>query len=178
MSNSTGPAASDAAHEGLIKNPKQVLLAAFFAIVVPICVIIGLVNFVTTGNKPGAGAADQEKAVALRIQKVGSVEIRAANHELQTGEQVFHAQCTNCHTAGVLGAPKFGDAAAWEPRIKTGYDTLLNAALHGFKAMPPQGGGVFSDLEVARALVYMANAAGAHFDEPKAPESSSSAPAQ
>ena len=43
---------------------------------------------------------------------------------MKTGEQVFAAQCTACHTAGALGAPKFGDAAAWAPRIKTGFDAL------------------------------------------------------
>jgi hypothetical protein len=33
--------------------------------------------------------------------------------------------------------------------------------------MAPQGGGDFSDVEIARGAVYMANAAGAKFDEPK-----------
>ena len=71
----------------------------------------------------------------------------------------------------MLGAPKFGDAAAWGPRIKTGFDALLNSALKGKNAMTAQGGGAFSDYEVARAVVYMANAGGAKFDEPKAPAS-------
>ncbi|NDP38377.1 MAG: cytochrome c5 family protein, partial [Rhodoferax sp.] len=91
------------------------------------------------------------------------------------------AQCTACHTAGVVGAPKFGDAAAWAPRIQTGYDALLNAALKGKNAMAAQGGGEFQDLEIGRAVVYMANAAGGKFAEPQAagaPAEAASAPAE
>jgi cytochrome c5 len=88
---------------------------------------------------------------------------------LRTGEQVYKAQCAACHATGAAGAPKLGDAAAWGPRIKTGYDALLNSALKGKGAMAAQGGGEFSDLEIGRAVVYMANQGGAKFDEPKAP---------
>jgi len=95
------------------------------------------------------------------------VEIRDANRPLRTGEEVFKAQCTTCHTAGVAGAPKFGDAAAWAPRIATGLDALVNSALKGKGNMPAQGGGDFDDVEVARGAVYMANAAGAKFAEPQ-----------
>jgi cytochrome c5 len=107
--------------------------------------------------------------VAARIQKIGTIEIRDVNRQLKTGEEVFKVQCTNCLTAGLVGAPKFGDAAAWAPRIKTGYEALLNSAVKGKNAMSPQGGGDFETLEIGRAVVYMANAAGAKFEEPKAP---------
>ena len=95
----------------------------------------------------------------------------------KTGQQVFEAQCTTCHTAGLLGAPKFGDAAAWGPRIGQGYDALLNSALHGKGNMPAQGGGDFSDYEVGLGLVYMAGKAGGKLEEPKAPAPAGSAPA-
>jgi len=110
-----------------------------------------------------------EKATAERIQKVGMVEIRDANRELKTGEEVFKAQCSACHATGAAGSPKFGDAAAWGPRIKTGFESLLNSAMKGKGAMGAQGGGDFDNLEVARAVVYMANAGGAKFEEPKKP---------
>jgi cytochrome c5 len=74
-----------------------------------------------------------------------------------------------------LGSPKFGDAAAWAPRIKTGFDALWNSAMKGKNAMPAQGGGDQADLEIARAVVYMANAGGAKFDEPKVPAAAASA---
>lgn len=170
MSDNSTATVHDEAHTGPIKNPKQLLLAVLFSFVLPIFIIIGLVYFVTADNKPAAGAVNPERAIAERIQKVGTVEIRDANREMKTGEQVFKAQCTACHTTGAAGAPKFGDAAAWGPRIKTGLDALLNSSLKGKGAMGAQGGGDFSDYEVARAVVYMANAGGAKFDEPKKPE--------
>jgi len=91
---------------------------------------------------------------------------------MKTGEQVFGAQCTACHATGALGAPKLGDAAAWGPRIKTGFDALLHSALAGKGQMPPQGGGDFSDFEIARAVVYMTGKAGGTFPEPTAPAAS------
>jgi cytochrome c5 len=157
------------AHTGPVKNPKQLLMTVFFSFVVPIFVIIGLVFFVTSGKKPEAGAGDLEQAVAARIQKIGTIAMRAANRPLRSGEEVFKAQCSTCHAAGLVGAPKFGDAAAWAPRIKTGYAALLNSAVKGKNAMSPQGGGEFSELEIGRGVVYMANAAGGSLAEPKAP---------
>jgi len=157
------------AHTGPIKTPKQLVWASIFAFVVPVFIIIGLVSYVTSANKPAAGAVNTEKAVAERLQKVGSVEIRDANRPLKSGEEVFKAQCAACHATGAAGAPKFQDVAAWAPRIKTGLDALLNSALKGKNAMAPQGGGDHSDVEIARAVVYMTNAAGAKFEEPKAP---------
>ena len=155
-------------HTGPIKNPKQLLFAVFFSFVVPIFAIIGLVYYVVSDAKPAAGSVNMEKSIAQRLQKVGSVEIRDANRELKGGEAVYNAQCAVCHAAGVAGAPKFGDAALWEPRIKTGYEALLTSALKGKGAMAAQGGGDFEDLEIARAVVHMANASGGKFDAPKA----------
>ncbi|MEP6965603.1 MAG: c-type cytochrome [Polaromonas sp.] len=157
------------AHTGPIKTPQQLLAAVFFSFVVPIFAIIGLVYYVTSANKPEAGSNNTERAIAQRIQKVGVVEIRDANRPLKTGEEVYKAQCIACHGSGAAGAPKFGDAAAWGPRIATGYDALLNSALKGKGAMGAQGGGDFEDLEVARAVVYMTTAAGGKFPEPAAP---------
>lgn len=85
------------------------------------------------------------------------------------GADVYKEACMGCHATGAAGAPKFGDKAAWAPRIAQGLPTLLKSAIHGKKAMPPKGGRPsLSDLEVARAVVHMANAGGAKFKEPKA----------
>ena len=169
MSDTSQANAHEEDHTGPVKNPKQLLLAVFFSFVVPIFAIIGLVYFVTSDKKPAAGAVNMEKSVAARIQKIGVVEIRDANRQLKSGEEVFKAQCTACHTSGAAGAPKFGDAAAWAPRIKTGYDALFNSALKGKGAMGAQGGGDLESLEIGRAVVYMANASGGNLDDPKAP---------
>lgn len=165
-------------HTGPIKTPAQLLWTSFFSFVAPIFIIIGLVYYVTSNNKPAAGAVDPELATAIRIQRIGSVELRDANRPLQSGEAVYTAQCAACHAAGVVGAPKFGDAGAWAARIGQGYDALLTSALKGKGAMAAQGGGAFSDIEIGRAVVHMANAGGAKFDEPAAPAAAGEAPAE
>jgi cytochrome c5 len=164
--------------EGPIKTPKQLIAAVLASFIIPIAGIILLVNYVDFGAKPSAGSDGLgAEAVAKRLQPVGSVEIRDASAPavLRTGEQVYTGQCSACHAAGAAGAPKFGDAAAWGPRIKTGYEALLNSALKGKNAMGAQGGGEYSDIEVGRAVVYMANKGGAKFDEPKVPAPAASA---
>ncbi|MEF9947631.1 MAG: c-type cytochrome [Comamonas sp.] len=157
------------AHTGPIKKPKQLLLAVLFSFVVPIFVIIGLVKFVTSSETTGPGTGNPEMAKAVRLQKVGTIEIRDANRPLRGGEEVYKSQCAACHATGAAGAPKFQDTAAWGPRLKQGLDTLVHSALAGKGAMAAQGGGEFNDTEIARGVVYMANAAGGSFPEPKPP---------
>lgn len=160
------------AHTGPVKTPKQMLLLSLASFVIPVFIIIGLVFYVTSANKPAAGAVNTERATALRIQKVGAVEVRDANRPLKSGSDVYKAQCAACHEAGAAGAPKFAEAGAWRPRLGQGFDALLNSALKGKGAMGAQGGGDFNDTEIGRAVRYMANAAGGAFAEPKgAPES-------
>lgn len=160
-------------HEGLIKTPKQLIVTVVLAFLVPIIVIIMLVNLVTYSDVTGSGSnAQTSEAVASRIKPVADFKLVDANAPkvFKTGQQVFETTCTACHTAGVAGAPKFGDKAAWAPFIKTGYDAMVKVALHGKGAMPAKGGNPsLSDYEVERALVYMANKAGASFKEPAAP---------
>ncbi len=173
--------ATQDAHTGPIKNPKQLLLAVFFSFIAPILIIVGLVAYVVSGTQP-AGTADtnldlygvskdvRDRDVAERLKRVGSIEIRDANRPLALGEAVFKAQCVACHgSPGIPGAPHFGDAAAWGARIGQGYATLLEHALKGKGAMPAQGGGDFEDVEIGRAVVYMANSGGATFPVPDRP---------
>ena len=151
---------------------KVLNLAVLLAL--PVIVIGALVGYYK--SQDGVPAASlSEEAVMARIQKVGKLQLGEATRELKTGEQVYSAQCTTCHAAGLVGAPKFGDVAAWGPRVKNGYDALLTAALKGKGNMAAQGGAGFSDFEVGRAVVYLANAGGAKFDEPKAPAQAASA---
>ena len=160
-------------HSSPIKTPKQLIITVILAFVVPIAIIILLVNMVATGTKTGAGSdALSGEAIARRIAPVAGFELVDANAPkvFKTGEQVFAAVCTACHTAGVAGAPKMGDNAAWAPFIKSGYDAMLNVALHGKGGMPAKGGNpALSDYEVARAVVYMANQSGGSLPEPAAP---------
>lgn len=160
-------------HSSPIKTPKQLVVTIVLSFVIPIAIIILLVNMVVSGTKVGAGSDTlTEEAVTKRIAPVAGFALVDANapRVFKTGEQVFAAVCTACHTAGIAGAPKMGDNAAWAPFIKSGYDTMLNVALHGKGGMPAKGGNpTLSDYEVARAVVYMANKSGASLPEPTAP---------
>jgi cytochrome c5 len=170
----------DLPHEGPIKTPKQLIWAVVLAFVVPIIAIILLVNYVTAQKQPAAGSDGlSAEAVARRIEPVGRIEIKDASDpaSLKTGEQVYAAQCVACHASGAAGAPKLGDAAAWAPRLKSGYDALLASALKGKGAMGAQGGGDFSDFEIGRAVVHLANQSGGKFDEPKMPAAPAAAAA-
>jgi cytochrome c5 len=76
------------------------------------------------------------------------------------GKSVYDTTCHVCHGTGLAGSPKFGDKAAWAPRIATGMPALYNAALHGLNAMPPKGGNTaLSDAQVKAAVDYMVGAA-------------------
>jgi len=104
-----------------------------------------------------AAPADEAKAA----EPVAAAAPAAAG---KSGEEVYKAVCSMCHAAGLMNAPKFGDKAQWEPRIKQGYDTLVTHANKGVRSMPAKGGNPgLSDAEVAGAVKYMANAAGATF---------------
>lgn len=75
------------------------------------------------------------------------------------GEKVYQATCKTCHEAGLLGAPKTGDKANWEPRIAQGKDILYKHAIEGFTGksgtMPPKGGSTAPDAEIKAAVDYM-----------------------
>ncbi len=160
-------------HEGLIKTPKQLIVTVILAFIVPIFVIMLLVNLVAAGSKMGSGSdAQTDEAIASRIKPVAGFSLVDANAPkvFKTGQQVYESTCVACHGAGVAGAPKLGDNAAWAPFIKAGYEDMVNKAIHGVGAMPPKGGNPsLSDFEVARAVVYIANKSGASFEEPKEP---------
>lgn len=177
MSANVQDSSHGAASQSPVKASMRGLRVVFFVLLIPVLVVVGLVTSVGSADKTGAGGVGSEQDVAMRIQKVGSVTLGQGTRTQKTGEEVFKAQCSACHATGAAGSPKFQDAAAWAPRIGAGYEALLNSALKGKNAMSPQGGGVFSDLEVGRAVVYMANAGGAKFEVPKAPADAASDPA-
>jgi cytochrome c5 len=76
------------------------------------------------------------------------------------GAKVYAAGCNACHAAGVAGAPKFGDKAAWAPRVQQGIPALTASVIKGKGAMPPKGGqGGASDAEIRAAVEHMVAAA-------------------
>jgi len=162
-------------HESVIRTPKQLIVAVGGFFLVIVIGIILLVSFVTNTHTAGAGTESQSAAaVNARIAPMAAegFTLRDANAPkvLQGAEAVYTAVCAACHGSGLAGAPKIGDAAGWGTRIAQGYETLVKHAIEGIRAMPPKGGNPdLDDVEVARAVVYMANQSGATFKEPAAP---------
>ena len=162
-------------HESAIRTPKQLVAAVAGFFLVTVIGIILLVQYVTTAKLTGTGSDSQNPDVMeARLRPVAdegfTLKDVNAPKQLQTALAVYSANCAACHATGAAGAPKFGDTGAWSARIAQGYDTLVKHAIEGIRAMPAKGGNPdLDDIEVARAVVYMANEAGAKFKEPEVP---------
>ncbi len=90
----------------------------------------------------------------------------------RTGEEIVNQSCAACHATGMMESPKLGDAGAWSARIAQGYETLTKHAIEGIRMMPARGGNPdLSDNDIAKAVAYMANGAGANFTAPEPVES-------
>jgi cytochrome c5 len=165
----------DAGHESPIKTPKQLITVVALAFLGPILIIVLLSQFFANIRSVDKGSpAMAYDAMAKRLKPVGELTFAAAPGGAaaapRSGEDVYKTVCTACHASGAAGAPKFGDKGEWAARLKKGQKALLASAIAGLKAMPPRGGGAdLSDLELERAVVYLANQAGAAFKEPAAP---------
>jgi cytochrome c5 len=159
-------------HSSPIKTPKQLIIVVLLAFLIPITLIVMLSQLVTTGIDASKGnPALTNEAVAARLKPIGQVEVidPSAPKVEKSGKEIVEAVCGACHTAGLLGAPKIGDKAAWAPHLGMGLEHLTQNAIKGVRQMPPRGGNPdLSDTEVARAIAYMANQAGANFKEPEA----------
>jgi cytochrome c5 len=154
---------------GLIKTPKQLIVVVVIALFLPVAVAVFFSQLVTSGR---SGGDLSEEAVARRIQPMAKVELAGAAAApvaaaglapaggSANGKKVYDASCAACHGAGVAGAPKLGDKAAWAPRLKAGMDVLMTGALKGKGAMPPKGGNAgIADADIRTAVEYMAAAA-------------------
>lgn len=80
------------------------------------------------------------------------------------GEGTYKTACVACHGAGIAGAPKSGDKAAWSARIAQGKPTLYDHAIRGYQGkagvMPAKGGNsALADADVKSAVDYMVSLA-------------------
>jgi len=136
-------------------NSRSLALVSVLALAAPLALAMG-----------GRPKMDEEAANA-RIQPVAKIELAAAGPKAAAGsrggEEIYKGVCGACHDAGVAGAPKMGDKAAWAPRIALGLDGLVKSAIAGKNAMPPKGGSDATDEEMARVIAFMANKSGANF---------------
>ncbi len=161
-------------HSSFIKTPQQLIVVVLASFLVPIIGIILLVQLVI--SKPSADPnAMTPESVAARLQPVGRVEIGApaAAPGARGGEEIVKTVCAACHQAGVANAPKIGDKARWSKLAGEGMKDLLATAMKGKGAMPPRGGAAdLTDVELARAIVFMANQSGQNLKEPPAAQKS------
>ena len=113
---------------------------------------------------------------ALALAILGCAPFGAAHAQNDKGKAIYDKVCVACHSAGIAGAPKLGDAKAWEPRIKAGIDALYESALKGkAPAMPAKGGATdVPDADIKAAVDYMVAAAK---DGASAPAAAAAAPA-
>lgn len=114
-----------------------------------------------------ASGPSAAQAAAAAVAAVAAVPAQNAAPPAQAeaagapgaGKALFEATCQACHGTGLLGAPKFGNAADWAPRLKDPMPVIYNYALQGKGNMPPRGGSNASDADVKAAVDYMVNAA-------------------
>ena len=108
--------------------------------------------------------ADTMEDIAMRIKPVVSLEdIRknmsvasaAADAADKSPDQLYQSACLACHTTGAAGAPKIGDAGAWNQRLAKGLDALVTSAINGIGAMPPRGGSQFNDDQIKAVVEYI-----------------------
>ncbi|HKA38843.1 MAG TPA: c-type cytochrome, partial [Burkholderiales bacterium] len=106
--------------------------------------------------KPAAVAAAPAATAAVPIPAPAAKSAGGGKADASKGKSVYDATCHVCHAAGVSGAPKAGDKAAWAPRLKAGKSTLYASSLKGKGAMPPKGGNLsLADADVQAAVDYM-----------------------
>lgn len=166
-------------------TPQEVVVSVVFGLLAPLLAIVLIVLLINSiqGKQVDADSTEAAAEATLKnIAPVAQLEALDANAPRveKSGEEVFNASCTACHTSGALGAPKQGNKGDWAGRLGQGYDTLVKHALEGIRSMPPRGGNPdLTDTEIARAVAYMANSAGANFKAPEvtAPAAEAAAPA-
>lgn len=126
--------------------------------------LTALVAAITFSSASFAASVSQEEydAIAERIKPVGDVylagaePVKAEPTGPRDGATVYGTFCIACHSSGVSGAPKTGNAGDWAPRIAQGKDVLTNHALNGFNAMPAKGSCMdCSDDEIIAAIEHM-----------------------
>jgi len=154
-----------------VSEDKKILndLGVTIGVLVVIAIVISIIATNLVDDK--VDVALEEKKVLNRIKPLGELattleEAKKASPiveapvvvaaEPMTAEQVYNTACMACHTTGVAGAPKLGDAAAWAPRIMQGEAVLFEHATKGFKGMPPRGGSSqLTDENITAAINYM-----------------------
>ena len=138
------------------QNSSRTILMVTLAVAIVLTLVIWPLSMLGKGDA-SSGSADEAE---LRVQPVARVEMQKAivvsDGKPRDGATVYNTIFVACHAAGLAGAPKTGDKAAWAPRIATGLEALLKSATNGKNAMPARGGAAnLSDDELKAAVEYL-----------------------
>ena len=156
-----------AAHD----DTQDELLSPHNMIVMGVLLAIALViGEIVIGPNPGgdeemaAEPVDTMEDIAMRLKPVVTLADMRSNMTMASAaadtadkspDQLYQSACLACHTTGAAGAPKIGDAAAWQARLGKGLDGLVTAAINGIGAMPPRGGSQYSDDQIRAVVEYI-----------------------
>lgn len=92
-----------------------------------------------------------ESEAAQEVAAEPEVEVLAAD----AGAKLYESNCKVCHDAGLLNAPKYGDAVAWSPRLGKDKETLYMHSAKGFNKMPAQAVDGVTEAQVKAAVDYL-----------------------
>ena len=153
---------SGATDSGMVKTMGVVM--ACLGVLAVVCVL--------AARMLGLGSEDyadplKRNALIQRIQPMAAVrtsaeglegaeQVAAADAPAKTGEELVNGACAACHVAGVAGAPKLDDEAAWAERREAGLDALVSSVINGKGSMPARGGSTYSDDEIKLAVQHIA----------------------
>lgn len=116
---------------------------------------------VRVGDPNQIAEASATEALQVAAAEPAAAASPEAAAPAKPGDAVYGGVCVACHAAGVAGAPKLDDKAAWESRVAQGIDGLVSSVLNGKNAMPPKGGNPsLSEKEIRNAVEYMLQQAG------------------
>lgn len=118
----------------------------------------------SAGDSKGPGTMED---IALRLKPVVTLDNFLATASSGSGElaamspkQLYEGACMACHAAGIAGAPRLGDSAAWQVRLASGIDSLVATVVNGKGAMPPNGGSAYSGDQIRSVIGYMLGESG------------------
>ncbi len=177
----------DPADTGPESHPVKIAVAVFVGAILMVVGIMLLAQFAISTRPLGSGneQANSPEAIAKRIAHPVSLAVDAGKGQAAGStpaaspvavaavippaavaggaagaDGIYKASCAVCHAAGVAGAPKSGDKAAWAARIAQGKATLYKNAIAGFQGkfgvMPAKGGNAgLSDADVKAVVDLM-----------------------